>query len=41
MISLAYVLSNLVILEMLISICLVYMLQCYKEQYVSDDAASD
>jgi hypothetical protein len=41
MISLVYVLSNLVIVEVLISICLVCILQCYKEQYVSDDAASD
>lgn len=41
MISLVYDSSNLVIVEMLISICLVCILQCYKEQYVSDDAASD
>ena len=41
MISLVYESSNLAIVEMLISICLVCILQCYKEQHVSDDAASD
>jgi hypothetical protein len=41
MIPLVYESSNLVIIEMLISIYLVCILQCYKEQYVSDDAASD